>query len=425
MTLHTLQVRLSDAEIRRQAAGQVVTLRDPRHPALRFRFHRDRAVGSWFVVLGGTWRKVGSYPALTFSALVAVLPEVIARLTADPAASSVAGGLETLDQVLEWQLERQLRNRALSAKRKVSVKSMIRRHLVPRLRGVRVANADKATLDRLLFWPLQEEFSVGYVRQAYGVLMAALRQAHRLDLITANPMGSMRFTDFVRSKILPRSARLRPEGLSLLLANLQASYREQPEVTMLALLMLCHGTRLGETRTARWRDFALVDAVWTIPADVTKTRTEHQLPLTDQVLSLLRAHRAHQQARGVDSVFLFPGTRGQSISANQATLIFSDLSAGDWTSHDLRKLARTCWTEIGIDHLIGEMLLNHVLRGVLAAYIQTQARERKREALERWHAHLDRHGFTAIHGETEPGCAAQQNTGNSRDTAAESTFQVL
>lgn len=168
-----------------------------------------------------------------------------------------------------------------------------------------------------------------------------------------------------------------------------------------------------------------MDAVWTIPADVTKTRTEHQLPLTDQVLSLLRAHRAHQQARGVDSVFLFPGTRGQSISANQATLIFSDLSAGDWTSHDLRKLARTCWTEIGIDHLIGEMLLNHVLRGVLAAYIQTQARERKREALERWHAHLDRHGFTAIHGETEPGCAAQQNTGNSRDTAAESTFQVL
>ncbi|MGV8637768.1 tyrosine-type recombinase/integrase, partial [Pseudomonas aeruginosa] len=147
MTLHTLQVRLSDAEIRRQAAGQVVTLRDPRHPALRFRFHRDRAVGSWFVVLGGTWRKVGSYPALTFSARVAVLPEVIARLTADPAASSVAGGLETLDQVLEWQLERQLRNRALSAKRKASVKSMIRRHLVPRLRGVRVANADKATLD--------------------------------------------------------------------------------------------------------------------------------------------------------------------------------------------------------------------------------------------------------------------------------------
>lgn len=72
-----------------------------------------------------------------------------------------------------------------------------------------------------------------------------------------------------------RVARLREKrGLrwissgSLLLTNLQANYREQPEVTLLALLMLCHGTRLGETRTARWRDFALVDAVWTIPAVV-------------------------------------------------------------------------------------------------------------------------------------------------------------
>ncbi len=31
-----------------------------------------------------------------------MLPEVITRLTVDPAASSVVGGLETLDQVLEW-----------------------------------------------------------------------------------------------------------------------------------------------------------------------------------------------------------------------------------------------------------------------------------------------------------------------------------
>lgn len=91
-----------------------------------------------------------------------------------------------------------------------------------------------------------------------------------------------------------RSARLRPEGLP----------QHSP----------------GEARTARWRDFALADAVWTIPADVTMTRTEHQLPLTDQVLVLLRAHRAPQQARGVDSVFLVPA-RGQANSANQVVVI--------------------------------------------------------------------------------------------------------
>lgn len=46
----------------------------------------------------------GSYPALTLSGLVAMLPEVITRLTVDSSASSVAGGLEILGQVMEWQL---------------------------------------------------------------------------------------------------------------------------------------------------------------------------------------------------------------------------------------------------------------------------------------------------------------------------------
>ncbi|WP_212567522.1 hypothetical protein, partial [Pseudomonas aeruginosa] len=41
----------------------------------------------------------GSYPALTLSGLVAMLPEVITRLTVDSSASSVAGGLEILGQV--------------------------------------------------------------------------------------------------------------------------------------------------------------------------------------------------------------------------------------------------------------------------------------------------------------------------------------
>ncbi len=51
-----------------------------------------------------------------------MLPEVITRLTVDSSASSVAGGLEILGQVMEWQL----RNRRLPDKRKASAKSMIR-----------------------------------------------------------------------------------------------------------------------------------------------------------------------------------------------------------------------------------------------------------------------------------------------------------
>ncbi|ARG90169.1 TPA: hypothetical protein ACKPYC_005763 [Pseudomonas aeruginosa] len=67
------------------------------------------------MVVGEAWRKVGNYPALTLSGLVAVLPEVIARLTADPAASKV------VDWTRCWS-----GNCGLSAKRKASAKSMTR-----------------------------------------------------------------------------------------------------------------------------------------------------------------------------------------------------------------------------------------------------------------------------------------------------------
>lgn len=406
MSAKTLYVRLSDAEIRRHAASEVVTLRDPRYPMLRFRFHQDRARGSWHVVVGGAWRKAGNFPGLNAASMVEVLPKVVARLTAAQDSSSAASGFATLGAVLEWQLDRQLRNRALSEKRKATVKSMVGRHLLPRLSAVRVGEVNKALLDRLLFWPMQEEYSAGYVRQAYGILMGAMRQAHRLDLIPSNPMGSMRFTDFVRGKILPKPAGLRPDGTRSLLEKLADHYRKAPGEALLALLMLCHGTRLGETRSARWRDFWLEEAVWTIPAEDTKTRTEHQLPLTPQVMELLRRHRERQRQRGIESVYLFPGARGKPLSAGQATVLFQAISGGEWSSHDLRKLARTSWTEIGVDHLIGEMLLNHLMRGVVAAYIQTRARERKAEALQRWHDHLDTLGFGAIHGGTGVECDA-------------------
>lgn len=422
MTTSTAYVRFSDAEIRRQAQGTAKTLRDARYPALRFRFHQDRARGSWHVVVGGAWGKAGNYPDLQAGAMIDVLPQLVARRTAEPDGAATAQGFATVGQVLEWQLERQLTNRALSAKRKASVKSMIRRHLLPRLVDLPVYAATKAVLDRVLFWPLQEQFSPGYVRQAYGILMGAMRQAHRLELILSNPMGSMRFTDFVRGKIPPKPAGLRPDGTAQLLGQLADHYRKAPAEALVALLMLCHGTRLGETRSARWRDFWLEEGLWTIQAQDTKTRSEHQLPLTRQVLALLRAHREYQQRRGIDSVFLFPGARGKPISASQATVLFKAISGGEWSSHDLRKLARTSWTELGVDHLIGEMLLNHVMNGVLAAYIQTRAKERKREALQLWHDHLDTLGFQRIHGETEMERTPADPLANASSTAAASAF---
>jgi hypothetical protein len=63
-------------------------------------------------------------------------------------------------------------------------------------------------------------------------------------------------------------------------------------------------------------------------------------------------------------------------------------------------VARTQWMDLGIDYLVGEMLLNHAMKDLDATYIHTTAEGMKRKALETWHQHLDQHGFKPLHSET-------------------------
>jgi hypothetical protein len=111
-------------------------------------------------------------------------------------------------------------------------------------------------------------------------------------------------------------------------------------------------------------------------------------------------YRDGQYTRGYDGQFLFPARNGKALSEGQASAVFARLGQGEWTSHDLRKVARTGWADLGIDHLIGELLINHAMGHNVKVYIQSDVMSRKRDALEQWHAHLDQKGFALIHGLT-------------------------
>ena len=75
-----------------------------------------------------------------------------------------------------------------------------------------------------------------------------------------------------------------------------------------------------------------------------------------------------------------------------------EVSGRQWTSHDLRKLMRSSLADIGVDHMVGELLINHALGVTTETYLTRDAMERRREALERWHARLDECGFADAHG---------------------------
>jgi integrase len=406
----TRAVKFSDAEIRRQSADLAVhDLRDPRHPGLYLRFAQDRQRGSWYLVRGKAWSHIARFPDLGAAAVLAELPALRQRLLRDSAATVALGGLVTCGQLIDWYGDRMSRDRSLSDKRKAGAKSAIKCHLKPRLEGVPVRELTAAVLDKELMWPCQQELSLSYVHQLFVLLVVAFRQACKLGLIDKNPMAEMKFVDFTTARIMPKAARLRGVHLVEVVPMLADLFESQPGEAMLAVMMLCHGTRVGETRMARWSDISIPDGEWFIPAENTKTRTEHRLPLTAQAKALLARYRAIQLAQGYEGTYLFPSRRGRAISDGQASAVFSRIGRGEWTSHDLRKVARTAWTDLGIDGHIGEMLLNHSLGKIASTYINTQARAQRLMALEKWHNWLDERGFKVIHNLTDTQYEDSQN----------------
>ncbi|SFB46337.1 tyrosine-type recombinase/integrase [Azotobacter beijerinckii] len=408
----TLHIKFSEAEIRRHAEQpHIRQLRDPRYPPLLLRFATGRARASWLIVRHAQGRststKLGNWPDLPARAAIELLPQKLAELTGDPSAVVRVLGWETVADLLRWYDERAARDRLLSSKRRGTVRSLVACQLLPRVGSLRLLSVDRDALDERLVWPMQEARSLAYTRQAFGLLKVAFKQAARLKKLTINPLSDVVFTDFIQTKIRPKPARLRPQQLPELLEHLAERWETRPADAMLALMMLCHGTRIGETRLAKWSHIA-VEEEWFIPADDTKTGAEHRLPITRHVTALLDAYRNRQLALGYDGIYLFPRGDGRPWTDRQASAVFDRLGAGEWTSHDLRKIARSMWADLGVDYLIGELLLNHALDDLDAAYIHTHAMTLKRSALERWHLWLAARGFPFFAAGTGPGRAEQQ-----------------
>lgn len=103
------------------------------------------------------------------------------------------------------------------------------------------------------------------------------------ERVDANPM-----VDLVPSEILkPRDVTHRPAmsdaELPGFLAKLDDYQGDAHTVRALRLLMLT-ATRPGEVRGALWSEFDLDAALWIIPAERMKMKTEHRVPLSRQAV---------------------------------------------------------------------------------------------------------------------------------------------
>lgn len=165
-------------------------------------------------------------------------------------------------------------------------------------------------------------------------------------------------------------------------------------VTSFALRIAPHVfVRPGELRYAEWSEFELgsTDPQWRIPAKKTKMRERHIVPLSSQVVRLLR--ELHPLTG--NGQYLFPAihTTKRPISENTVNVALRRMGYDNetMTGHGFRSMASTCLNEQGWNPDLIELQLAHAERdGVRAAYNKAQRLTERRKMMQAWSDYLDR-----------------------------------
>ncbi len=391
--------RLNNSAVKKWLAeGGEREFRDARYPEIRLRAVSKRAKASVFLVMneqGHTnWEKLGQWPRLCVKTLIADLPALLVKRKLG---KMVKGQCFSVADVLNWYVKRFACSSADNWQ--VNVRSVIKCQLVKRLGDVVLSELDYLTLDSKLVKPmLDDNYAASYVRDVVSKLKVVFAKAAELRLISQNPVTGYKIKSSI--KVKPKDTQLFESDLEDLFTRL--SECEMP-VRMMFVLMMMYGTRIDETRQARWDHFA--GDVWVIPASHTKNKKEHRIPLTNAAKLLVKFYKRWQLKHVGKRYCLFPGYRG-AISLRTAQYWSEEIRFKHFTSHDLRILFRTVIADLGVDTVVGERLVNHSLPVLIRTYMKSTLDKGMSKAIEQYHSYLIDAGFSSVAPEILPRSSA-------------------
>jgi len=162
-----------------------------------------------------------------------------------------------------------------------------------------------------------------------------------------------------------------------------------PALAAVQKLRLILAQRGGEIIHMRWQDLDLEAGWWTIPAEYTKNREPHRVPLPATAVELIEA-----QPKPDDALFVFTGRQGALVEdrVRKAGSALSRVLGFDFRSHDLRRTAATRMAAAGVPREHISRVLNHIEGGPRSTrvYDRYSYDAEKRRALEVWARDLKR-----------------------------------
>jgi integrase len=138
-----------------------------------------------------------------------------------------------------------------------------------------------------------------------------------------------------------------------------------------------------------WNDLDLDTAWWTIPAEKSKNRLAHRVPLTPLALRIFSQMQSLTGGAKTNR-YVFPSSKGDGPIENVQKAIqrIKESTGINFVGHDLRRTAASMMTGMGVPRLVVGKILNHVEPGVTKVYDRHSYDKEKREALESWSKRL-------------------------------------
>lgn len=260
-------------------------------------------------------------------------------------------------------------------------------------------------------------------RNAWTHASGLFKWAVHEELIDVSPMASLdRRLLFRGAGIAPRQRVLDDDEV---FAFWRATGRMGYPAGPLYRLLLLTGCRVSEISGARWSelhpelrrtireakgrgvDWAAVPdehKVLTVPRERFKSDAEHAVQLTDAACGELE--RLPRLARS-DLIFTANGSAPTWLGAKHKARLDARMlltlralarrrgddpervRLGGWVNHDLRRVARTNLSALGVEDHVAEMVIGHGRRGLQRVYDQHRYERQVREALEQWAARLN------------------------------------
>jgi len=218
---------------------------------------------------------------------------------------------------------------------------------------------------------------------------------YAISTLRADIDPTMALAGALRRKSVRHHPHLTTSQIPNLLTNLDR-YGGYITTKICMKILLLTFVRTGELRQATWGEvdlegdrLGLGGPAWLIPAERMKMRRPHVVPLSRQVIALLRDLATYTGGQP----WLFPNLRqpSQCLSITTVNRALERMGyGGQFSGHGFRGTASTALNEMGYpsDHI--EAQLAHVQGGVRKAYNHAQYLPERRKMMQDWADLIDR-----------------------------------